>query len=89
MNSRTVSYTHLDLDKRQAIVCPGAHLGRVILVDQSAPDEGGEDTGSHTRLHVGERRRVKFEGSMEADARCLVRGDGPFEYPVDDAAMEM
>jgi len=67
----------------------GAHPGRVILVDQAAPDEGGEDTGWHTRLHVGERRRVTFEGGMEADARCLVRGDGRFEYPVDDAAMGM
>jgi len=74
-------------------VRPGAHLGGVILVDQAAPDECGEDTGSHASLHVGERRRVEFEGGMKADARRLVRGivciGSRLEDAIDDAAMEM
>ena len=65
---------HRAIHREAAVVRPGAHLGGVILVDQAAPDEGGEDTGPHACLHVGERRRVKFEGGMEVDARCLFRG---------------
>ncbi len=40
-----------------AIVSPGAHHGRVVFVDQAAPDEVDEGTGAHARLRVGKRRR--------------------------------
>jgi hypothetical protein len=62
------------IHREAAVVRLGAHLGGVIQVDQVAPDEGGEDTGPHSCLHVGERSRVESEGCMKADARCLVRG---------------
>ena len=72
---------------------PGAHLGGVIVVNQTAPDESAQDTGSHTRLHVGERRRVESEGGMKADSRRIVRGivciGSRLEDAVDDAAVEM
>ena len=80
--------THRAIHREAAVVRPGAHLGRVIVVNQTAPDESAQDTGSHTRLHVGERRRVKFEGGMKADARRIVWGNGRLEDPVDDAAMK-
>ncbi len=41
-------------------------MGGVILVDQTALDEAAQDTGSHARLHVGKRRRVKVVGGMES-----------------------
>ncbi len=68
---------------------PAAHFVNVILVDQTSLDEGVQDSGSHASLDVGKRRRVKFDGSMKADTRRIVRGDGRLEYPVDDAAVEM
>ena len=77
------------IHREAAVVCPGAHLGGVILVDQAAFDKGAQDKGSHARLHVGKRRRVKFEGGMKGDARRIVQGDGWFKYPVDDAAVEV
>jgi hypothetical protein len=83
---------HRAIHRKATVVRPGAHLGGVILVDQAAPDECGEDTGSHASLHVGERRRVEFEGGMKADARRLVRGivciGSRLEDAIDDAAME-
>ena len=80
---------HRAIHGKATAVRPGAHLGRVIPVDQAAPDESAQDTGSHARLHVGKRRRVKFEGGMKADARRRDRGDGRLEYPVDDATVEV
>ena len=67
---------------------PGERFGGLILVDQP-PDEGAQDTGSHARLHVGKGCRVKFEGGMKADASRIIRGGGRFEYPVDDATIEL
>ena len=71
-------------------MCPDAHLDGVILVDQAAPDESAQNTGSHARLHVGKRRRVEAagKGGMKGDARRLVQGDGRLEEAVDDAAVK-
>ena len=82
---------HRAIHREAAVVRPGAHLGGVILVDQATIDEGAQDPGSHARLHVGKRRRVELtgKGGMKADARRLIRGDGRFEYPVDDATVEL
>ena len=82
---------HRAIHREAAVVRPGAHFGGVILVDQATIDEGAQDTGSHARLHVGKRRRVERtgKGGMKADARRLIRADRRFEYPVDDAAVEM
>lgn len=83
--------THRAIYRKVAVVRPGAHLAGVIFVDQAAPDKGGEDTGSHARLHVGKRRRAEFvgKGGMKADARRVIRGDGRLGEAVDDAAMEV
>lgn len=79
---------HRGIDGKSAAVLPLAHFLAIALVDQAAPDEGAQNPLAHEGLHVGKRRRVKFEGSMKGDARRIVRvGDG-LEYPVDDAAME-
>ena len=82
---------HRAIHREAAVVRPGAHLRGVILVDQATIDEGAQDPGSQARLHVGKRRRVERtgKGGMKADARRLVRGDRRFEYPVDDAAVEV
>ena len=82
---------HRAIHREAAVVCPGAHLGGVIFVDQAAPDEGAQNTGSHARLYIGKRRRVEFvgKGGMKGGARRLVRSDGRFEDAVDDAAMKM
>ena len=79
---------HRAIDREAAVVRPGAHLGGLIFVDQAAPDEATQDTGSHAGRYVGKRRRVKFQGGMKADARRLVRRDDWREDPVDDAAMK-
>ena len=67
---------------------PAAAAVGMLLVhpDQAVFDESAQDTGTHTRLHVGERLRAEFEGGMKADARRTVLGDGRLEDPVDDAA---
>ena len=79
------------IHREAAVVRPGPHLGGVILVDQTAFDESGQDTGSHPSLHAGKRRRIESvgKGGMKADARRIIRGDGRLEYSVDDATMEM
>ena len=53
---------HRAIHRKAAVVRPGAHFRGVIRVDQAALDAGAQDTGPHASLHLGKRRRVKFDG---------------------------
>lgn len=76
---------HRGIDGEAAAVRPAAHLVSVILLDQTAPDEGAQNPLPHECLHIGSGDHIKLSRRMKNHTLAFVRvGDG-IEYPTASA----